>query len=114
MAAVEGREVTLRVRCSTHVGESLAVTGAAKHLGGWRKEELVHMVRDGRDRWAGREVSPSSCPGTCGWPVWAGWPGPCWPWRQGIATVSSSGYLQSLQLKGGQKGRHKQTKLYTP
>ena len=54
------------MRCSSHVGESLAVTGAAEQLGGWRKEELVHMVRDGRDRWAGREVSPSSCPGTCG------------------------------------------------
>ena len=52
------------------MGESLAVTGAVEQLGGWRKEELVHMVRDGRDRWAGREVSPSSCPGTCGWPVW--------------------------------------------
>ena len=88
MAGVEGCEVTLSVRCSTHVGESLAITGAAEQLGGWRKDELVHMVRDGKDRWAGRrEVSPCIFPGTCGWPVWAGWPGQCWNSRLGIATV---------------------------
>ena len=45
-----GREVELRVVCPTHLGESLAVTGSTDLLGCWRKEGVLHMVRDPKER----------------------------------------------------------------
>ena len=48
-----GREVELRVRCATHAGEILAVTGSSAALGSWRREGVVQMVKEagGSDVW---------------------------------------------------------------
>ena len=48
-----GREVQLRVRCATHAGETLGVTGSSLALGSWSREGVVQMVKEagGSDEW---------------------------------------------------------------